>query len=138
MKISPIVAIVTIGILGVTVYSLFSSRQGGAINQYKTIPVESTSTPEPPITIEIVSTGLVPKELTIKSGSGVVFKNLDSEPHWPAAGDHPTHDAYPEFDSKHEIKPGEEWGFVFEKLGTWEVHDHLTEQSLGTITVINN
>lgn len=76
-----------------------------------------------------------PNTLTVKKGTRLVFKNEDTKDHWPAAGTHPTHAEYPEFDSKHSIKPGEEWSFIVEKVGKWHLHDHMHPSIGGEITV---
>lgn len=69
--------------------------------------------------------GLDKKEITIKLGDFVEFRNSDLKPRWPASAPHPSHTLYPEFDAKAGIKPGEIWRFQFNKAGTWKFHDHL-------------
>ncbi len=76
-----------------------------------------------------------PVNLEIKKGTKVEFKNMDSQPHWPASDLHPTHGIYPEFDPKQPVNPGESWSFVFDRAGKWRYHDHLVPSIRGIITV---
>ena len=76
-----------------------------------------------------------PDNLTVKRGTKVIFKNLDTKPRWPASNLHPTHGLYPEFDPRQPVSPGGEWSFVFEKSGSWKFHDHLQPNLRGSIVV---
>lgn len=69
--------------------------------------------------------GISPKQITLRVGEGIEFRNSDLKSHWPASAPHPAHTDYLEFDPKQEIKPGDTWRFVFTKKGTWKFHDHL-------------
>lgn len=77
-----------------------------------------------------------PQTLIVQKGTKVIFKNEDTKDHWPVSAIHPTHGIYPEFNPKQNIKPGEEWGFVFEKVGNWKYHDHLNPSTTGEIRVV--
>lgn len=76
-----------------------------------------------------------PRDLSIKKCTKVIFKNVSSEPHWPASDIHPTHGIYPEFDPKQPAAAGSEWSFVFDRVGTWKYHDHLDPATRGVIEV---
>ena len=76
------------------------------------------------VTVLIKKGAFEPKSLTIKANTKVTFKNVDTEEHWPASNDHPTHKLYPQFDAKKGIPAGKSWSFVFKKVGTWGYHDH--------------
>ena len=73
----------------------------------------------------------------------VTFINKDSVPHWPASGEHPTHQDYPEeggcigskFDACSGLKTGETYSFTFNEKGTWNYHDHLNSGLGGVIIV---
>ena len=89
--------------------------------------------------IEITSSGFTPSELTISRGETVTWVNKDTEEHWPASAQHPTHTIYPGsniekcgtaeqesiFDACHGLSPGESWSFTFNEVGTWNYHEHL-------------
>ena len=76
-----------------------------------------------------------PETLTIQKCTQVIFKNQDKNAHWPASNLHPTHGIYPEFDPKQPIEAGKEWSFVFDKVGKWKYHDHLSPSTRGVIEV---
>ncbi len=77
-----------------------------------------------------------PATVTIRVGDTVTFTSAVGEPFWPASDFHPSHQIYPEFDSKHGLMSGERWSFVFERAGTWTYHDHLAREVRGSVIVI--
>ncbi|MGC9602908.1 MAG: hypothetical protein ABSF47_00310 [Minisyncoccia bacterium] len=93
--------------------------------------------------------GFSPNVLTVQKGATVIFKNSSSFDFWPASGVHPTHAVYsgttlqehcPDnagvaFDACGGIPPGSSWSFKFEKIGSWDYHDHLHAQLTGKIIV---
>jgi len=115
---------------------------GGTIAWF-VLPAQKADAPATPaeITAEAdavivrTPTGYEPKEITIKKGDIVEFKNESGEFHWPASDLHPTHGVYPEFDPLRPIADGESWKFQFDKVGVWKYHDHIRANKVGTITV---
>ena len=106
----------------------------------ETIDSSSTSTPTtsntlPKVVVNMIDTGFVPNTLSIKQGQTVEFVNTGKNAHWPASDLHPTHEIYPEFDPKKPIASGESWSFVFEKIGKWNMHDHMHASFKGSIEV---
>jgi len=85
--------------------------------------------------IRITNDGFSPQEMHIVRGTKVRFVNESEVRRWPASDLHPTHTIYTAFDAKKPIAPGEEWSFVFEKTGKWNMHDHLAPYLVGTIYV---
>lgn len=93
--------------------------------------------------IDITSTGLSTQRIEIVKGDKIIWRNKDTSVHWIASNLHPNHLGYPEiggcigskFDSCGAIIPGEEWSFVFEKVGTWGYHDDYNPVNSGTIVV---
>lgn len=80
--------------------------------------------------------GFSPKTVTIKKGETVVFENKTGARVSVASNDHPTHLLYPEFDQyKTDAKGKDEFRFTFEKVGTWNYHDHLNASMGGTVVV---
>jgi len=90
---------------------------------------------EPVLTITRTDEGYTPNEVTIKKGDIILWKNESSNFHWPASDIHPTHGIYPEFDPLRAVAPGEDWKFKYDKVGTWQFHDHLRANKIGKITV---
>lgn len=86
--------------------------------------------------IRMTDNGFEPKELTVTEGDEILFINNDDTDRWPASNFHPSHTLYPEFDPKMHVKPGESWKFIFEKTGTWRMHDHLIPHMTGTIVAL--
>ena len=76
-----------------------------------------------------------PEIIKVEKNQKVVFKNQDTKPHWPASNLHPTHGIYPEFDPQQSVNPGDEWSFIFNKVGKWKYHDHLHPNVVGVIEV---
>jgi plastocyanin len=97
-----------------------------------TPPPATTSGPQT-VEIKVTSSGFEPATLNLKKGDSVTFTNADSKNHWPAGGAHPIHDA--DFDHKRALKPGEAYGFTFEKAGEYRFHDHLYASLATTINV---
>lgn len=110
--------------------------------------------------IHITDDGFSPKEVTIKKGETITWKNDGTKASWPASAMHPTHTVYPEADYEAEgsymgskacvsegeakdgafdpckgIEPGQEWSFTFNQTGSWGFHDHLNARHTGKITV---
>lgn len=98
-------------------------------------PVEMEQIYSGEVTIRMTRDDFIPDTVTITRGTKVTFVNGDKLSHWPASDLHPSHMLYPEFDPKKGIGPGEEWSFVFEKTGKWDMHDHLIPYIVGTVTV---
>lgn len=100
-------------------------------------------------TVVYSEAGYAPKELTIKKGERVTFRNESSKETWPASAMHPSHAAYPGssigkcgtaeedtiFDACRGLKQGEEWSFIFDQVGTWGYHDHMNSSMYGKIMV---
>ncbi len=87
-------------------------------------------------TITITEEGFSPKVKTVKHLSKIRFINSSSTGHWIASDSHPTHEMYPDFDSKKAIMPGEEWEIEIKRGGEISYHDHINPQFTGVIKVI--
>lgn len=85
--------------------------------------------------IKMAPQNFEPNNVTVDENSTIIFVNQDTVPRWPASDFHPTHDLYPEFDTKKAIQPGESWSFKPKKTGAWKYHDHLNPHFRATITV---
>lgn len=85
--------------------------------------------------VKMTKNGFEPEEIKIKKGQTVTWVNEDTDFHWPASNLHPTHQIYPEFDSRKPLAPGEHWSVTFEKTGEWRCHDHLNPRSMCMVRV---
>lgn len=104
---------------------------------------ESGQTPEGKVLIvEMSAEGFSPTDLIIPQGSVVRFVNVDSEDHWPASGEHPTHQICRGFDALGPVPPGGKYEHVFNYRPIFgdttfcPMHDHLNPELTGTIAVI--
>ena len=102
------------------------------------------------LTVVYSDEGYSPKELRIKKGEIVTFKNESSQPMWTASAIHPSHTVYPGtdikncqnamtvdvmFDSCDGISMGSVWKFQFNEVGEWGYHDHLRASHWGKVIV---
>jgi len=93
--------------------------------------------------LDITGRGFSVERVQIFQGDRIIWRNFDNSPHWIASNYHPKHDLYPEtggcvgssFDSCGAILPGENWTFVFDKVGTWGYHDDYNLQNTGSVVV---
>ena len=65
----------------------------------------------------------------------MLFANESDTFFWPASNIHPTHQIYPEFDSKAPIESGDSWAFTFDRPGFWRYHNHLGPERSGLVVV---
>lgn len=80
--------------------------------------------------------GFSPSELTIKAGTKVIFESRGEEDHWPASGNHPTHEICEGLDAGKALSPGEIYEYTFTEVEECPIHDHLNPELTGKITVI--
>ena len=108
-----------------------------------------TPTPSAPMTATITydGTGFSPKAVTIKKGGTVAWNNENTAEMWIASAQHPNHTIYsgtsrdahcPDtsrtaFD---QCAGGNNYTFKFDKVGTWNYHDHLNATMFGSVTVV--
>lgn len=88
--------------------------------------------------VVLTENGFSPQEIYIRQGDSITFTTNRNKPFWPASDIHPTHDIYPEFDSKEQIEPTKSWSFTFQKAGVWSFHDHLAPLYRGKIIISND
>lgn len=124
--------IAVVALIGFLIIRLSANQS----EQNNTVPAQ-TVLPEGEVAAEIhmKEDGYEPNEITIQAGKAVRFINSSGGNRWPASNIHPTHELYPEFDPKRELKPGESWTFTFRKPGKWRMHDHLFSYMKGIIRV---
>jgi len=87
------------------------------------------------VVVEMYRDEYKPSQVKIQQGTTITFVNKSDVARWPASDLHPSHGIYPEFDPKRPIAPGEEWNFVFDKVGEWTMHDHLAPYITGRVIV---
>jgi len=84
--------------------------------------------------------------ITIQPGQKVIWRNTGNKARWPASNNHPTHTNYPseekgclgsDLDACRPMNTGEEYSYVFDKPGSWGIHDHLNPGSIMVVEVAN-
>lgn len=109
-------------------------------------PVPSPITPETPgggtgstaktFTVAYQNSCYSPDNIVLTRGDTINFvNNSTNKKMWPASDNHPSHQIYPEFDPGRDFAPGESWSFTFNKVGSWNYHDHNKPGCTGVITV---
>ncbi len=125
-----VLIVLALVIAGLAAWLAFGSKLTGQQGNQSTGTDEAAD-----IVVTRTPEGYEPKEITIKQGDVVEWKNESGEFHWPASDLHPTHGVYPEFDPLRPIADGESWKFKFDKVGVWKYHDHIRANKVGTVTV---
>jgi len=87
------------------------------------------------VVVSLTDGAFEPATVTIAAGTAVKFVNNGQGLHWPASFVHPVHQVLPGFDSERGLSTGETYSFVFTKVGTWPMHDHLFPQVTGKVIV---
>jgi len=129
-----IIAAVLIAILAIggIVYALTSNP-----NAPKIVDSEpnSAQTSGDNATITFTDDGFNPETLTVKKGTTVTVINNASRSVKFSSADHPTHRENPELNME-TLEPGEQGTFTPTTIGTHGFHDHLDEDKVGTLIVI--
>lgn len=116
---------------GVYIYADIATQPASVI--VTTFPEEPEN--EKVVVVTRTNRGYEPAELAIDKGTTVLWRNESGQFHWPASNEHPSHEAYPSFDPKRPLAPGEDWRFTFENPGEWAYHDHIKANIGGSIFV---
>lgn len=98
-------------------------------------------------TITLTATGFSPSSVTVKKGGAVNFVDQTASPMWVASAPHPTHEGYSGTTrSQHcpdtagvafdQCAPGTNYSFVFQKVGSWQYHNHTNTSEFGTVNVV--
>lgn len=86
--------------------------------------------------VAYTDTGYSPKEITVKKGTKVTFKNESASGMWTASGTHPTHQLLPGFDELKSVAKGGMYEYTFMKVGRWQFHNHVNATHEGVVTVV--
>ncbi|MBL4644793.1 MAG: hypothetical protein JKX80_02920 [Candidatus Pacebacteria bacterium] len=86
--------------------------------------------------VELGESGFEPREVTIIQGGTVTFTTTMDKPFWPASNLHPSHSIYSEFDPLRPLESQETWKFTFNRVGSYNFHDHIRSYFTGVIHVV--
>lgn len=157
MKNSPLIWLVVVAAIVLAIGVYFFTTQNAAAPETTEEPMTQTPTdgtgaePDASVsvslnTIRLTDTGFSPATLTVKKGTTVTFINQTSDTMWIGADEHPTHTEY-DGTARSEHCPntsgtafdqcgvGNTYSFTFNKVGTWEYHNHTDASQHGTVVV---
>ncbi len=86
------------------------------------------------VAVQLTSTGFVPKDVSIKTGSAVRWTNSSGVQGTVNSDDHPTHKLFPEMNLG-TFSSGSTLVHIFTKPGVYRYHDHFHPDFKGTVTV---
>lgn len=115
MKLALCVGVLGVVFLGITLIGAYSTRE---------------------VVITRTESGFEPRNVQLRAGDVVIFKNESGKDFWPASDAHPSHGLLSDFDPKDSIPSGGSWQFTFTEIGIWPFHDHLHPTARGTIEVM--
>ena len=107
-------------------------RAAGAADVTSEITV---SPPAGELTIAYSGIEFRPKRLEAPIGQRITFVNESDVRVWPASNIHPTHEILPGLDAQGPVEPGQSWSFVFEEVGFWRYHNHLSPNQSGIVVI---
>ena len=116
-----------------------------------TTTTTTMTTPVPPAGVTVIysNQGFAPKSVTVPLGTTVTFVNQSSSGMWVASAAHPTHIVYSgtslsqhcpdtantSFDACAAVASNNSFSFTFNKVGTWNYHNHTDASKFGTVIV---
>lgn len=122
---------------------LYSTQKALAPSALNT---ETSSAVSPETVVSYSAIGFSPKTITVKKGTAVTFKSIDGSRMWVGVNEHPTHLGY-DGTSRSEHCPdatgtafdqcsaGESFTFIFQKVGSWNYHNHAKANDEGVVIV---
>ena len=96
--------------------------------------------------IHLTRDGFDPDDQLIAKGDSITWVNVDARLHWPASNSHPTHSEYhtdkkgclgSALDACRELKKGEVFTFMFDRIGEFGIHDHLLPGDTMSVRVVS-
>ena len=90
----------------------------------------------PEVNVNYSNSGFDPVEITVKVGETVTWKNDSDKAMSVASDSHPVHEKYPGFDQLNSVNRGGEYSFIFNRIGVWGYHNHLSPADSGQVTVV--
>lgn len=79
--------------------------------------------------------GFVPKEITVTSGTTVIWTNKTNNPMWVASDPHPSHTDLKGFDEREIVYTHATYQYTFTAPGKWKYHNHIIPSYRGTVEV---
>lgn len=133
-----ILVVIVILIAAVGIFAFVGNKKAAAptiqTTAQPTAVTTKTQTSNSTTTVVLTDTGFVPKEITVKAGTTVVWINKSRQPATVNSDNHPTHLLYP-FLNLGEFADGASLQVVFDKAGKYSYHNHFNASERGFVTV---
>lgn len=110
-----------------------STKQSGSTVSQQVTPVAINPNKQI-VNVILGDSGFTPKDITVKVGATVIWKNSSGKTATVNSANHPTHLLYP-FLNFGEFANSSSVQFVFDKPGKYSYHNHLIPSEEGTVTV---
>lgn len=136
------VIVVTLGLVGATVYVLKSQQDEAAKNSNAGANVDSktdaanqipTATGER-FALTYTDDGFTPRDFTVARGTIIIISNNSSRDVQFSSNDHPEHKGNTLMNLK-VLSPGKSTSYPANQTGLWGFHDHLDSSKTGAVTV---
>lgn len=131
-----VLLVIVVLIVAIGAFTLFgNNKKGPTTSTEKTTNPTVTEPNNPIVDIILTDSGFAPKEITVKAGTTVTWRNSSGKTATVNSNDHPTHRLYPflnlgEFTGDFAIQA------IVEKAGKYSYHNHLNPSETGTITAV--
>lgn len=87
--------------------------------------------------VEVTKSGFVPDTIQIKKNTTVIWRNIDSNPHQPAADPFRTHESNPNLVALEALEENDSFSFTFDEVGEFGYHDNLNPDIIkGKVIVV--
>lgn len=122
-------------IVAIGAFTMFGdNKKGPTTSTEKTTNQTVTGPNNPIVDIILTDSGFVPREITVKAETRVIWRNQSGKTAAINSNDHPTHQLHP-FLNLGEFADGLAFQAIVEKAGKYSYHNHLNASQTGTITV---
>ena len=111
-----------------------STQQSESMKPKETTKPVVTQPSNPVVNVVLTDTGFLPKDITVKAGTRVIWVNKSGKAATVNSDDHPTHRLY-SFLNLGEFVDDSSVQVVIEKAGKYSYHNHLNASEIGTVTV---
>lgn len=130
-----VLLVIVVLIVAIGAFTLFGNNKKSPTSSTKKTTNFTVTEPNNPIVdIILTDSGFAPREITVKAGTRVIWRNSSGKTATVSSDEHPTHRLYP-FLNLGEFADGLAIQVVVEKAGKYSYHNHLNASETGTIIV---
>jgi len=131
-----LVAVVIIVVVGLVALG-GSKNESQPPETSSTVPTQAQSQQQQQVTTVTItadSSGFSPAQLTVKTGTRVIWTNKSGTDISVNSAEHPTHRLFRELNLGH-VPNDSNASVVFDKPGTYKYHNHYSPSQTGTVVV---